>query len=127
MNNTPTPRTNARWEKLCCSDQSWYQIAEEIKLDCRQLETELAAVTEQRDELLNFVQKSIPRHTLACVSQPEPQTSPWTFHMDDKGKPIITEDSCVCSPEVKAIRRLLKDGKGFNTARIAAVKGGADE
>ncbi len=38
MNNTPT--TNARWERLCCSGQSWYQIAEEMKLDCRQLERE---------------------------------------------------------------------------------------
>jgi hypothetical protein len=44
-----TPKTNARWETLCCSGQSWYQIADEMKLDCRQLERELTAVTEQRD------------------------------------------------------------------------------
>jgi len=50
MNDTPT--TNARWETLCCSGQSWYQIAEEMKLDCRQLERELAEVTEQRDRLI---------------------------------------------------------------------------
>ena len=49
--NTDTPTTNARWETLCCSGQSWYQIAEEMKLDCRQLERELAEVTEQRDRL----------------------------------------------------------------------------
>jgi SMC interacting uncharacterized protein involved in chromosome segregation len=49
MNETPT--TNARWETLCCSGQSWYQIAEEMKLDCRQLERELTAVTAQRDGL----------------------------------------------------------------------------
>ena len=49
MNDTPT--TNARWEKLCCSGQSWYQIAEEMKLDCRQKERELTRVTEQRDGL----------------------------------------------------------------------------
>ena len=47
MNDTPT--TDARWETLCCSGQSWYQIAEEMKLDCRQRERELTAVTEQRD------------------------------------------------------------------------------
>jgi len=46
-----TPITNARWETFCCSGQSWYQIAEEMKLDCRQLERELNAVTEQRDRL----------------------------------------------------------------------------
>jgi chromosome segregation ATPase len=45
MNNTPT--TNARWERLCCSGQSWYQIAEEMKLDCRQLERELTAAREE--------------------------------------------------------------------------------
>jgi hypothetical protein len=49
MNDTPT--TDARWETLCCSGQSWYQIAEEMKLDCRQRERELTAVTEQRDRL----------------------------------------------------------------------------
>jgi len=49
MNDTPT--TDARWETLCCSGQSWYQIAEEMKLDCRQRERELTAVTEQRDSL----------------------------------------------------------------------------
>jgi hypothetical protein len=49
MSNTPT--TDARWETLCCSGQSWYQIAEEMKLDCRQRERELASVTEQRDRL----------------------------------------------------------------------------
>lgn len=42
-----TPTTNARWEKLCCSGQSWYQIAEEMKLDCRQLERELTAAREE--------------------------------------------------------------------------------
>jgi hypothetical protein len=38
-----TPITNARWETFCYSGQSWYQIAEEMKLDCRQLKRELAA------------------------------------------------------------------------------------
>jgi hypothetical protein len=47
--NTETPTTNARWEKLCCSSQSWYQIAEEMKLDCRQRERELTVLTEQLD------------------------------------------------------------------------------
>jgi glycine/D-amino acid oxidase-like deaminating enzyme len=45
--NTPTPTTNARWERLCCSGQSWYQIAEEMKLDCRQLERKLTAAREE--------------------------------------------------------------------------------
>ena len=55
MNDTPT--TDARWETLCCSGQSWYQIAEEMKLDCRQRERELTAVTEQRDRLAEALQK----------------------------------------------------------------------
>ena len=49
--NTPTPKTDARWDRLWRSGQSWYQIAEEMKLDCCQLERELTAVTEQRDKL----------------------------------------------------------------------------
>jgi hypothetical protein len=59
--NTDTPTTNARWETLCCSGQSWYQIAEEMKLDCRQLERELAAVTEQRDRLAVALQLFLNR------------------------------------------------------------------
>jgi chromosome segregation ATPase len=47
---TPTPTTNARWEKLCCSGQSWYQIAEEMKLDCRQKERELTAARAEIEE-----------------------------------------------------------------------------
>ena len=89
-----TPTTNARWEKLCCSGQSWYQIAEEMKLDCRQLERELTAareeitilkskyadhhaeaerltseirsVTEQRDELLRY-NEAFRKETLICA------------------------------------------------------------
>ena len=49
--DTTTPRTNSKWETLCCSGQGWYQIAEQIKLDCRKFETELTTVTEQRDGL----------------------------------------------------------------------------
>ena len=49
MSDTPT--TNARWERLCCSGQSWYQIAEEMKLDCRQLERELTAARAEIAEL----------------------------------------------------------------------------
>ena len=54
MNDTPT--TDARWETLCCSGQSWYQIAEEMKLDCRQRERELTTVTEQRDRLADQIE-----------------------------------------------------------------------
>ena len=49
--NEDTPITDARWETHCWSFRSWYQIAEEMKLDCRQLERELTALTEQRDRL----------------------------------------------------------------------------
>jgi SMC interacting uncharacterized protein involved in chromosome segregation len=56
-----TPKTNARWETLCCSGQSWYQIADEMKLDCRQLERELTAVTEQRDGLHELHNKNAAR------------------------------------------------------------------
>lgn len=45
-----TPRTSSKWEELCCSGQSWYTIAEYMKEDCQDLERELNAVTEQRDE-----------------------------------------------------------------------------
>jgi predicted nucleic acid-binding Zn-ribbon protein len=43
-----TPRTNSKWEELCCSGQSWYTIAEYMKEDCQDLERELTAA---RDEL----------------------------------------------------------------------------
>jgi hypothetical protein len=36
--SSDTPETDAAWEKLCCSGQSWYQIAERLKLDCRAME-----------------------------------------------------------------------------------------
>ena len=49
MNDTPT--TDAKWETLCCSGQSWYQIAEEMKLDCRQRERELDEAREYADKL----------------------------------------------------------------------------
>ena len=55
MNDTPI--TDARWETLCCSGQSWYQIAEEMKLDCRQKERELTRVTEQRDRLADALDR----------------------------------------------------------------------
>ena len=60
-----TPTTNAKWEILCCSGQSWYQIAEEMKLDCRQLESELTAVTEQRDSIDSMYHKVI-KAVLEC-------------------------------------------------------------
>ena len=45
MNDTPT--TDARWETLCCSGQSWYLIAEQMMLDCRQKERELTPAREE--------------------------------------------------------------------------------
>jgi chromosome segregation ATPase len=56
--NTDTPTTNARWETLCCSGQSWYQIAEEMKLDCRQLERELTAARSEATHYEAVAQKA---------------------------------------------------------------------
>jgi hypothetical protein len=57
--NTDTPTTNARWETLCCSGQSWYQIAEEMKLDCRKLERELTAARAEATHYEAVAQKAM--------------------------------------------------------------------
>ena len=51
MKDTPTPRTDAKYESIC---ESWeHQISDLPKMTefARQLERELTAVTEQRDKL----------------------------------------------------------------------------
>ena len=42
-----SPQTQALWEKLCCSDQSWYRTAEDMKHHSASLEEELNKVREQ--------------------------------------------------------------------------------
>jgi hypothetical protein len=54
-----TPITNARWERFCCSGQSWYQIAEEMKLDCRQLERELTAARSEIEAIMETLKSPI--------------------------------------------------------------------
>jgi len=56
-----TPRTNSKWEELCCSGQSWYTIAEYMKKDCQDLERELNTATEQRDRLAEALQLFLNR------------------------------------------------------------------
>tara|TARA_R110000868_G_scaffold81743_1_gene231146 strand:+ start:412 stop:846 length:435 start_codon:yes stop_codon:yes gene_type:complete len=63
--NTPTLRTDARWERLRRSSQSWYQIAEEMKLDCRQNERELTAAQEEIKELNDKLDDAIAEATNA--------------------------------------------------------------
>jgi hypothetical protein len=74
-----TPTTNAKWERLCCSGQSWYQIAEEMKLDCRQLESELTTVTEERDRLAEVLRKAISWGDSASHHILHRQDINWTY------------------------------------------------
>lgn len=51
MNNTPTPRTDRlEYEQECNFEVAWED-------ECRRLERELAAVTEQRDRLAEALNK----------------------------------------------------------------------
>ena len=36
----PTPETDAKWQEFCCSNLSWYHIAENIKAHCQEKERE---------------------------------------------------------------------------------------
>ena len=36
----PTPETDAKWQEFCCSNLSWYHIAENIKAHCQKKERE---------------------------------------------------------------------------------------
>ena len=40
MSERPTPDTDAKWQELCCSNLSWYHIAENIKAHCQEKERE---------------------------------------------------------------------------------------
>jgi len=111
MNNTPT--TNARWERLCCSGQSWYQIAEEMKLDCRQLvETRkdfmcLAELLDGHDATecrMNLVRLKEQRDRLAVALQ---SIKNW---IADEALQSLNQDHTVDANDM-----------------IAVVKGGADE
>ena len=35
-----TPETDAKWQELCCSNLSWYHIAENFKAHCQEKERE---------------------------------------------------------------------------------------
>lgn len=45
-----TPETDAAWEELCCTDLSWYRIAEKMKAYCQEKERE-------RDEALKALKE----------------------------------------------------------------------
>ena len=68
--------------------------------------------------LLDAVEALLPHHSLACVSQPDSVGDPWIFHADEDGGGLVTEESCQCCGQHKAIRRLLsahrKTPKGFS-------------
>ena len=49
--STSTPETDATWEKLCCSGESWYSIAEKVKVLSQRLECE-------RDELRELLRQT---------------------------------------------------------------------
>lgn len=72
--------------------------------------------------LLDAVEALLPNHMLACVSQPNPQTVPWTFDSDADGNPLVTVESCRCCGRDKEIRKLLsahrKSRKGFSEPNV---------
>lgn len=47
------PQTQALWEKLCCSNQSWYRTAEDIKHHSASLEEENTKLRELFPKILN--------------------------------------------------------------------------
>ena len=48
-----SPQTQALWEKLCCSDQSWYRTAEDMKHHSASLEEENRKLRELFPKILN--------------------------------------------------------------------------
>ena len=82
MKDTPTPRTDAKYESIC---ESWeHQISDLPKMTefARQLERELTAVTEQRDSIDSMYHKVI-KEVLecdpipACKREDAQLESPW--------------------------------------------------
>ena len=122
MNNTPT--TNARWERLCCSGQSWYQIAEEMKLDCRQLERELTAA---REELVET------RKDFMCLAELLDGHDATECRMNLVRLKEQRDRLAVALQSIKnwiadeALQSLNQDHTVDANDMIAAVKGGADE
>jgi hypothetical protein len=122
MNNTPT--TNARWERLCCSGQSWYQIAEEMKLDCRQLERELTAA---REELVET------RKDFMCLAELLDGHDATECRMNLVRLKEQRDRLAVALQSIKnwiadeALQSLNQDHTVAANDMIAAVKGGADE
>jgi hypothetical protein len=122
MNNTPT--TNARWERLCCSGQSWYQIAEEMKLDCRQLERELTAA---REELVET------RKDFMCLAELLDGHDATECRMNLVRLKEQRDRLAVALQSIKnwiadeALQSLNQDHTVDANDMIAVVKGGADE
>jgi len=122
MNNTPT--TNARWERLCCSGQSWYQIAEEMKLDCRQLERELTAA---REELVET------RKDFMCLAELLDGQDATECRMNLVRLKEQRDRLAVALQSIKnwiadeALQSLNQDHTVDANDMIAVVKGGADE
>jgi len=128
-----TPTTNARWETLCCSGQSWYQIAEEMKLDCRQLERELTAARAEIEAIME---------TLKSPIEVELDMIRGKIAIPDRSElDYITQLKAVTEQRdrlAEALKELLTTGdNGYGTPTdkawemaeqaIAAVKGGSDE
>jgi len=88
-----TPETNASWEKLCCSGQSWYQIAERLKLDARKMERE-------RDEARLLCRWAFPRLRAMCHDFDATGTG-WCCAEEMESHPEIfsSENSELRSPE----------------------------
>jgi hypothetical protein len=70
------------------------------------------------EPFLDALESILPQHTAACVSQPDPQTTPWTFDTDVEGNLLITPESCRCAGNVRQARMLLHahrpSRKGFS-------------
>lgn len=66
--------------------------------------------------LLKAVADLLPHHAAACVSGFRMKDRPWSWHTNSEGKPLVTQESCQCSPRMKEIRAMLPLGheRGFS-------------
>jgi len=49
-----TPETDAAWEELCCTDLSWYRIAEKMKAYCQEKERERDEAREALEHIVEY-------------------------------------------------------------------------